>query len=1083
MKIQPLSRTDLINQYSGTLSDLAANAEIDLNKINLNYPTYGKPRTKNIHSSKEFKGKVYVHVNHYTSKNGDEHFQVTFGNLKTGVKETFNSLNELKNDNNVINFPITKRATAAELAIKAELEEAARIAEEAKIEATYQLKMQHAHYRWNNATTENVDLHDYFVRKGQLTEGIELRRGVGMCGNDAILYPLHAYDGTVTAYQEIYPTKIKGRATDKNFVGRTGGAFAIIGDRTRVANGCILVEGLSTGLAVYNANGKGKTQLNNADKTPVIVCLDANNLVKVAKTLKAKGFTNIQIAADNDCGLNSEDKFTGNKGISSALQAAFSIGLGEILVPQLNGSKCDFADTLEFIKMPVSNRFIHLMMEKVKYCLDCELNKTLDKLIELAASQVFNKFPTTDYAVKMVVSTRLKRSQLSENELVQFKKSVKSRIEELLKVARYRTVKNNRPLSIAKSNTFDVTGRDYRGVCNIIKFITSGKETMIFDNRAMGEGKTLTLKELTHDYANHSIMYLSHRISIIADTAKRLGLQDYQDVSDNVFDTGAAVKLAVCINSLERFKGNNADILFIDEARQVYETVVNGTNIDFPLDLIECLKQQMQQSKLIVLADAGINDATIAFYQSLVKSKEVKLITSNAVVIERDYFTIDGAGTAIDKICDDLIIRNKAVVVGCTAKAKAEQVYAELKGRGFDEERLILITGDNKGDAKQAAFLSNPNEEGLQYDGIIYSPAIASGVSLTMEKFQTTYLIKSNNLAANESMQMLMRNRVAREIFVAFDEQSGYQSERLVTNLDVLKRGEVKRQSNDSMRRITVESLDPLIIERLKLLSKRNADLNDSKREFLLLAELEGRHFKDSELTPLKIKGLSKKVTEAHVINTFNSDIIEFDAFEELKKSSALTQAETYQVKRYETVLMTGLEAEEITIEDVKNAYDGDMGKLVNFELLATDTAELLKIDIENREKFKGLKSLVSRQKIFNEFITPLKKAGDRLTARDAAKALAILKKHSDELSDIGDYSRTFKLPVKAIGCFAKRFGYQVVETKKNDKKHFYKIEPMPHIQIYAQNRARKKEMELIGDVELTKFIEKVVADYMARVL
>jgi phage/plasmid primase-like uncharacterized protein len=1081
MKIQPISRAELISQYSGTLSNLAANAGIDLSKINLNYPTYGNPRTKNIHSSKEFKGKVYAHVNHYRSKDNNEHFKVTFGNLKTGVKESFCSFTEWKNDNNVINFPITKRATAAELAIKAELEEAARIAEEAKIEAAYQLKMHSAHYRWNNATTENVDLHDYFVRKGQSTEGIELRRGVGMFGNDAILYPLHAYDGTVTAYQEIYPTQIKGRSTDKNFVGRTGGAFTIIGDRTRVANGCILVEGLSTGLAVYHANGTGKTQLNNADKTPVIVCLDANNLVKVAKILKSKGFTNIQIAADNDCGLNSEDKFTGNKGIYSAIEAAFSIGLGEILVPQLNDLKCDFCDTLEFTTMSVPSRFIHFTMRKVKYIPDNELNKTLDKLIELAAGQVFNEFPTVDDATRMVISARLKRSQLSEDELIEFEKSVSSRIEECLKAARYRTVKNNRPLSIAKTKTFDVTGRDYRGVCNMIKFIASDNNALIFDNRAMGEGKTLTLKELANDYSNHSIMYLSHRISIIADTAKRLGFQDYQEVSDNVFDTDSAVKLAVCINSLERFKGNNADILFIDEARQVFETVVNGTNIEHPLDLIDCLQKQMQQSKLIVLADAGINDATIAFYKSLVKGKEVKLITSNAVVMERDYFTIDGAGTAIDKICDDLIIRNKSVVVGCTAKAKAEQVYAELKGRGFDEERLILITGDNKGDAKQAAFLSNPNEEGLQYDGIIYSPAIASGVSLTMEKFQTTYLIKSSNLAANESMQMLMRNRVAREIFVAFDEQSGYQSERRVTNLDVLKRGEVKRQSNDSLRRVTVESLGPLIIERLKLLSKRNADLNDSKREFLLLAELEGRHFKDSGLTPLKIKGLSKSVTEMHVTKTFNSDIIEFDKFEELKKSSALTQEESYQVKRYETVLMTGLEAEEITVEDVENTFNRDMGKLVNFELLATDTAELLKIDIENREKFKGLKSLVSRKKIFNEFITPLKKAGDRLTERDAAKALAILKKHSDELSDIGDYSRTFKSPVKAIGCFAKRFGYQVFETKKNDKKHFYKIEPMPHIQIYAQNRARKKEMELAGDVELTKFIEKVVADYMER--
>ena len=1057
MKIQPISRADLINQYSGTLSDLAANAGIDLSKINLNHPTYSKPRTKNIHNSKEFKGKVYAYVNHYRTKDGNEHFNVTFGNLKTGVKESFCSFTEWKNDNELdeIKYPTVIRATATELAIKAELEEAARIAEEAKEAAEYALKMQHAWYRWDNATGD-VSTHPYAITKGLPFTGIEIRRNVGQFGGDCLIYQIFNIKGEVIGFQEIYAKNLSFRDDNKNIVGKFGSGFAVIGDKSQLRSGCILVEGLATGLAVHHSTGKKiRTQLNNANnRLPVVVCLSASNIIKVAKLLHRNGFENIKIAADNDCGLNKHGLYAGNTGIYSALKAAKSIGLNDVLVPvSKDGKSVDFANTIEFKRLAVEKNRLLYQRQLFDYVLDNSIKQAVTFITELVADKVLTQFESVEAAVNFVMTMYQKRVVLDEVEQLKITESVNEEIEIIVnrfkkKIANKFTVRT----AVAQSKTYDVTDYEPSKITNMIKFLSKDKRAMFGDCRGMGVGKTKNLAALAAAMPDKKIMMLSHRVSIINDTSNRLGFDCYHDVDlATAFKTNGS-RVAICINSLPKVGNNDATILFIDEAAQMHNTILTCSTIENRPLLLKALRAQMQQSELIMLCDAGLNDNTLKFYKELAGDVEVRLLTSAPAVDDRNYQLIEGSGTAIDLVHKDLVA-GKPVVVGCTAKAKAEECHAELIGRGIAKERLLLITADNKRGDIEAEFLSNPNVEGLKYDGIIYSPAIASGVSLEMPKFETTYLIKGNNLSANECTQMMMRNRCAKDVYVAFDDQCGYNgNERLVTDIKVLIEGEKKALENLGYE-VDDLKVAEWRIDRLRLIAQRNEDLNDSKRHFLALCQLEGRHFKQSGIVPIKIIGLSKNVREQHYRNTLAAECIDAEEFKELKQQHAVTQDETYSIKRFETVLMTGLSHEEITIDDIQNLYDGDMKRVHNFELLNKDNEEIKEGDKSNVET-GHIKSLLLRKKIFNEFVAPLVAAGKKIDKRIATKSLNILKKHHAELAmDFGNYNKNFTNPVKTIDAFLDKFGYELVETNRTNSSRFFEVKPISKISLYANNR------------------------------
>lgn len=148
--------------------------------------------------------------------------------------------------------------------------------------------------------------------------------------------------GTVTGVQRLYDAGVFPGGRDKDFVGTTKGAFAVVGARSLDdaldAGHVRLAEGLATALTVYAATGGA-----------VVAVLTAGNLAPVAKALRAlrpSSGLRLTIAADNDA---HGDPKNGNAGLEKAHRAALLYG-GTVAAPTFRdpaGRPTDFNDLMQ----------------------------------------------------------------------------------------------------------------------------------------------------------------------------------------------------------------------------------------------------------------------------------------------------------------------------------------------------------------------------------------------------------------------------------------------------------------------------------------------------------------------------------------------------------------------------------------------------------------------------------------------------------------------------------------------------------------------------------------------------------------
>lgn len=167
---------------------------------------------------------------------------------------------------------------------------------------------------WRNAHPAPAG-HPYLLAKGIRPHSIR-------ADDDGLLIIPMRVDGEIVSLQFI------DGDGDKKFLpgGRVTGAYYPIGALGDVAYVC---EGFATGASIHEATGHA-----------VAVAFSAGNLEPVAAALRAKyPDRELVIAADNDV----RDDDSENTGVVAAREAANAVN-GRLVVPELDGQKCDFND-------------------------------------------------------------------------------------------------------------------------------------------------------------------------------------------------------------------------------------------------------------------------------------------------------------------------------------------------------------------------------------------------------------------------------------------------------------------------------------------------------------------------------------------------------------------------------------------------------------------------------------------------------------------------------------------------------------------------------------------------------------------
>jgi len=280
---------------------------------------------------------------------------------------------------------------------------------------------------------------------------------------------------------------------------------------------------------------------------------------------------------------------------------------------------------------------------------------------------------------------------------------------------------------------------------------------------SLGSGKTSFLEE-QFQQARRAVAF-SPRILLTNQMAERFGVLNYLDHNKHKIK---ADKVACTINSATRIditeegRVKPLDILAFDEPEQSLPVVFGNDmlmkNESGPL--YEHLRHLTRNSRLVTLTDAFLSQETISSVQRMmgISDDQVQIVRHHYVDPESEFVILPNKAHFLQKTFD-LLSKEKRLAIACTGREDAKATEKEIRDR-FSDKKVLCIHADS--DKFTRTTLSNPNESWSEYDVVIWSPTVSSGVSFDVpDHFDHVMLFARSipGIGWTDLMQMVARPR------------------------------------------------------------------------------------------------------------------------------------------------------------------------------------------------------------------------------------------------------------------------------------------------------------------------------------
>jgi hypothetical protein len=305
----------------------------------------------------------------------------------------------------------------------------------------------------------------------------------------------------------------------------------------------------------------------------------------------------------------------------------------------------------------------------------------------------------------------------------------------------------------------DVAGR------NIMRWMQFYKLLVV--KSAMGTGKTTMIEKIIYRYDGlEKILWITHRQTLtrqIFGKFKKYGFANYIDEKGSLFDHP---KIIVQIDSLFRIATydddhqlniNAYDLVIIDEIEgnlNHYSSPFLNKNIETNRSTFDFMVTCLRNAKKVLLLDADVGSRT----SSLVSHMGQAIVINNNYKPPQKTFAITNDPGRFDKsILDDVGEGKNICIVSMTAGYIDKMAY-ELETMG-----IKYIAHTSRTDDKLKIRLENVNDLWKDYQVVLYSPCIESGVDFNLKHFDKIYaVLKNGNRTCSQRafLQMIGRIRV-----------------------------------------------------------------------------------------------------------------------------------------------------------------------------------------------------------------------------------------------------------------------------------------------------------------------------------
>lgn len=790
-------------------------------------------------------------------------------------------------------------------------------------------------------------------------------------GGEFVALPLYDIHGHFGGVQRLYADK-KMQGTGV----KMDGLHFIIGDLD-TADRVYSVEGFATGASIYLAEkAAGKT-------VAVIITLSVGNLIKVVALYKRhRPELKIVNAADED-----QWKHVGNAGRLAALEIHRDHGYRAILpdflvkmtaeeIAEARRTQDGPTDWNDYhvrygLKATAKALRSHASLKSDKDYFDYTLQRvragsSTDEAVALSAISAGMMLVPIKYGTKDVISRVVKSLPPGFSGNV-FKLKRRALWLAKIKLAEASQLRGFSPTALARPGIRHIKIKGIRAdhggtvIPSHVADLVESLEGCIIVRSPMGSGKTDNLIGPVMRNSKRA-GYLAHRITLMDDAANRLQIRHYSDVL--AVEMRDVTHMACCVNSItnSRFYSTATDrnwfttleTLCIDEASQVIRHVTSGP-VEGPVRVMDTMLEAMAKAKRVLLCDADANDSVISLCEEACPGTPITIIEIEGTM---DHVAVRfGDADEVWQKALELINGGKRVLVASDSAESAKRL-AVLALEKNPDLRLLLIFRDSKSDPAVEAFLANPSDEAVNYDVLIYSPAISSGVSMTRPHFEYHIgLFSGNTVGPSDAVQMLRRDRTARSYLIGI----GHSNVQRDTDREAIYRGLV---AADEIACSFEETTDEILLRRkktafdelyLSCVTNENRAKNNFANNLLLMLYADGYKVSrmDGDALLAKLSRTNRK-RAGELVFAQRLDLIDSvttpteEEFARLNRMEIRSEAESARVDRYK--IENDLGVKTIRADDVAFYDDGGISKVVALELLQAEEAQALAFDKAQRK-------------------------------------------------------------------------------------------------------------------------------------
>ena len=504
-----------------------------------------------------------------------------------------------------------------------------------------------------------------------------------------------------------------------------------------------------------------------------------------------------------------------------------------------------------------------------------------------------------------------------------------------------------------------------RYLSNAVKHLPDSGLVVLWSG--MGTGKTELLVKYLKRYFEERFLNIGHRVNLLQNLAKRLETDMYSEIS--LGHLAKAKRLSITLDSLYKIKTeyNQYGCVFIDEACQNLTHLLHSkTCKEHREEIFKVLEYFVSTAKLVVLADAHMDDLTVDFFRQMRPEGEVPFIIHNEYQPgDREVYLYNGndSSALVEKIMTAMMLNLKIMVVS-DSKAfikKIELMLTSDLGKKVeiqsDEEndssaqklRVWSIHGDNSGSEENRVFIKDISSTVNDIDILLTSPSLGTGVDIKGDRFEAVFgAFHATSQSATECGQQLHRFRknVPLYLWIAPRPPFGYKE----TNAEKIKSKML--ESNEMTAFLTRIKIDKetgirgaekdwVLDAYCQIEAKRRRSINNLREDLQDLLTEMGYNLstistETDSIAKAQFKEASEKLDAARTLAIVNAIEISESEYQTRQTKDYLSPAEMVECEKYRLKTFYG---KSVTEDLVKRDNGGRLyGRLLTFEAVAADS-------------------------------------------------------------------------------------------------------------------------------------------------